>query len=609
MVFTGLTGWVVAGLVGLCAALLAALHLLRIRPRRVRVVTTWLWSQAARQTRARTLWRRFRHPWTYALLLLISALLVAALGRPEFRQTRAAGAATVIVLDAGMSMAAPAGQASSWTQAVTVGVAEARRCGADAPVALVVADPWPRVLHGFHEPPLLLARRLREVRPTDSWPARRPAIQLARSLLSPWQRADGRRPETQPSMFGEPQPDRRIIVVTDHPQPELWGLSDLVAAPGDTDDGIDVRFVPVGPAADNAALLAAFLEPLPEDLYRGRLRVRVGYWGETSRAGTLRVHRSVEIAGQPLLAESRTFQPGAAVDFVVPEVPADGGQLLIDLAIEDAVAGDNQAVVRLPQRTPIRVRIATETPPALVTLLASDPALRLGEEDEPDVEVRTGLTDSPAPALVAVLGGGPTIAAGTAVQIHAMPASLGDMRFATPACGAGEALPLRRDGSWEGPAGSRSAAATRLDEQTVYLATGDYAVAARVRLDGRPCLLLSPALLGADAAVWRDPAFAALILGSVRVLAGWPDAGCGVSAQRLILDPLWPQRAELTGAVTAVPGTREESELRRTSASGGAVDVAGAAGWWWLAPFEWLLLGALVLLSLEAVLHVRGRIP
>jgi|GEM_PF-1157827 len=609
MVFTALTGWTVAGLVGLCAALLAVLHILRIRPRRVRVVTTWLWSQAARQTRARTLWHRFRHPWTYVLLLLISALLVTALGRPEFRKVRAAEGATVVILDAGMSMAAPAGHASPWTQAVTTAAAEARRCGAGGPVAVVVADPWPRVLHGFREPGALLERRLRDVKPVDFWPARRPAIQLARSLLGAWRDAAEPQGETQPSSGGPTRPDLQIVIVTDHPQPELWGLSDLVASPFDADGAIDVRFVPVEPAGDNAAIIAAFFEPLRENPFRGRLHVRVGYWGETARAGTLRVHRADPPDAPPLFVETRTFAPNSAVDFAVADLAADGDRLLVDLAIEDAVAGDNRVVAHLPRRTPIRVRVAPDVPSTLVTLLASDPALRLGDQYEPDVDVLTQLVTSPAPAHLLVLGGGPPVSAGAAVQVHAEPGSPRDVRFTVLTCGSGEALPWRSDGSWAAPAGPVPALSSRFDVQMVPLVTEGYALAARGRLDGRPCLLLSPALLGADSAVSRDSALAELILREVRRLAGWPDAGCGVATQRLTLDPLWPERAQVTGTISAIPGTREESAWRGPSPGGGTAEAVVIGGLSGLAPFEVLLFGAFVLLLLEAVLHVRGRIP
>ena len=62
------------GLVGI-AGVLYALQRLRVRHRQVEVETTLFWQQAIEESRARVLTQRFRHPWTYALLLVICSLL------------------------------------------------------------------------------------------------------------------------------------------------------------------------------------------------------------------------------------------------------------------------------------------------------------------------------------------------------------------------------------------------------------------------------------------------------------------------------------------------------------------------------------------------------
>src|SRR5690554_4932984 len=89
------------------AVVLALLHLLRVRPRPIHVVTTLFWQQAIEQPRARTLWQRFRHPRTYALLAAIGALLALALANPQLGG-RGEAVSEVIVLDAGVTMGARA---------------------------------------------------------------------------------------------------------------------------------------------------------------------------------------------------------------------------------------------------------------------------------------------------------------------------------------------------------------------------------------------------------------------------------------------------------------------------------------------------------------------
>ncbi|MGC6487195.1 MAG: BatA domain-containing protein, partial [Planctomycetota bacterium] len=60
---------------GAIAGLLYALQRLRVRHQEVEVETTMFWRQAIEESRARVLTQRFRHPWTYALLLSICSLL------------------------------------------------------------------------------------------------------------------------------------------------------------------------------------------------------------------------------------------------------------------------------------------------------------------------------------------------------------------------------------------------------------------------------------------------------------------------------------------------------------------------------------------------------
>src|SRR5205814_6815643 len=75
MTFANLpAAWVLGGLAGL-AALLFVLQQLRTRYRDVTVVTTMFWKQVVDEAPVRKLRERFRHPWAYALILLIAGLV------------------------------------------------------------------------------------------------------------------------------------------------------------------------------------------------------------------------------------------------------------------------------------------------------------------------------------------------------------------------------------------------------------------------------------------------------------------------------------------------------------------------------------------------------
>lgn len=89
------------GLLGL-GALLFVLQRLRVRHRSRLVVTTLFWREALDESRARTLFERFRHPLTYLLLALISGLLWLSVARIEGERNE--GLSHVFLLDGSATM-------------------------------------------------------------------------------------------------------------------------------------------------------------------------------------------------------------------------------------------------------------------------------------------------------------------------------------------------------------------------------------------------------------------------------------------------------------------------------------------------------------------------
>ena len=107
MTFVGLPGWIVVSLLAATAGVLAALQLLRTRPRTLRVNTTIFWSEALQASRASTLWRRFRYPLTYLLELLVNPVFVALLGLVAAPgRLMAVALAGTLTLKAGLAAAA-----------------------------------------------------------------------------------------------------------------------------------------------------------------------------------------------------------------------------------------------------------------------------------------------------------------------------------------------------------------------------------------------------------------------------------------------------------------------------------------------------------------------
>ena len=167
------------------AGILAILHLLRVRSRQVRVVTTLFWESAIEQPRARTLFDRFRHGKTYLLLLVMCILLALTLMQPRFAGDSTGGICQVIVLDAGGSMSSvnDEGGPDSFEEAKKAVMQRVRQLSADDQLALVAVNPWPRLIHDLDDPRVLAEKSIDGIRVSELPSARDEAIKLAQLLI------------------------------------------------------------------------------------------------------------------------------------------------------------------------------------------------------------------------------------------------------------------------------------------------------------------------------------------------------------------------------------------------------------------------------------------
>lgn len=563
MTFAGIPAWSVAGLIVACAALLYALHRLRVRPREVRVITTIFWAQAVEPTRARTLLHRFRHPFTYALLLGICSLLALAMGEPRRTASSQDRIHRVLVLDAGAPMAAPGRDAPTrWSAAVRWAVEHCRPLAAGDRAAVIVADPWPRLVHAFEDPLPLLEGRLAGLAPANLPASLDPAVELARSLVN-----------------GRSRPEIFLITGEYHRS---------ARSPGDG----AVRVIPIvaAEALANAAILSASFEPDPLNPLVGRVNVRVGYWGPQPRRVTWSLRRA---GGAPLAGEERTMPPGATEDFAAGPLAADGDRLIVQLAPADAVAGDDRMEFRLPLRGPVRVSVPPDAPGPLRAALAADPAVTLTPPDQPhEIDVLLGDDERSLPERAAIIVRGdpsrtlPGLAGGARIQVSDAAAWRG-VDLAGASCGAGATV---------APTGVEP-----------LVTCGEAILAGWTHRGGRRHFLLAPAVLSDDSTLWLRPGFAVLVSRAVRELAGWSDDPVVLTPERPIEDPLWPARAGAGGNVAAAPGRRDTADVAGPPTT---AEVRPGAAHWGLPSLHEVLLGAALLLcGLEAVLHARGRIP
>ena len=559
----GIPSWTVAVLFAGCAAVLVVLHLLRIRPREVRVITTLFWDYRAERTRARTLLQRFRHLWTYLLLLSICALLVLALGRPKLTGDSAGRVHEVIVLDAGASMAAVGATSgcSRFEDARAAVMAEAERLSRDDRLTVLAVDPWPRVVHGAYDPRAWLRPRLEALSPAEQPSARREALTLARCLVR-----------------GKSSP--RIVLVTDHPERD--------ASPPSVRYPIETEVIRVGEPVSNAAVVCAMFEPSRDHPLRGRFRVRVGFWGERAGEVTARIHRA---GGAPLLEDTALIAPGETYDFGIVDLPADGDELIVEVSAADSVMADNRVRYRVPLRSPIRVSFRDAVPVPLRLALESDSVVRVVEGNEPaDVAVLTeGSDPSGAKSSIVVIESGRSAAAG-AIEVAGRSPLVSALDFEGAVCGTGVSLSLR-------------------DDDDARLVSGD-AVLAAVGSDERgPILRLGSALLSDDSTVPRRAAFAVFVSRALHFLAGVDADPVVLTPERMQHDPLWVDELRTAGPVVSMPGSRSAGDTSSALLAEALSSPPASRRWAIPALFEIALLLALALFLVEAVLYTRGRIP
>ncbi len=309
------------GLLILPAVLL--LYLLRARRQEVVVSSVLLWERAARDLRAHRPLRRLERSLLLALQLLILALGVLALARPQ--RLLPGAEALVVVVDTSASMQATDVAPSRFE--VARQMARREVAGSRGPVAVVAAGPQALLVQG-PGPAADALRAVDRLRATDGGSAMDQAVALALARLP----GGG---------------SGRVVVITDRAGPALPGVSYRI----------------VGSSDRNVGIAGIFADRLPDGT---AVLVRV------ANAGREAVQVPVEVAlqGRTLLRRQVSVPPGGTT--VVPLRVTGSGVLTARLAARDALAVDDAAAAVLPP--PPQVVVAGEDDPTLVQALAASGA-------------------------------------------------------------------------------------------------------------------------------------------------------------------------------------------------------------------------------------------
>lgn len=339
------------GLAALAVGLFV-LQQLRIRYTQLYVPTTLFWAEAVRDAPVRVFRNRFKHWLAYLLVLLICWLLW--LGFSDFRTNPSdTGDFHAFVLDASAG-ASVGNEFNSSKQQLLNDIGSFAK---DHREVYVTAGRNQKVL-ATGEETLLLERRLADVEPKSA-PA---SIEDLIRILS---RGVGEEENLFINIYGRTAIAQDVIDQLPDNVAINWQLP--------TDDGTQNRGIvalgigePLSGAWDKVDVLLRIIDSSGEEIPL--------------------VDLSLLLNEQPLETASLTRLNGT--DFIMYDVPANGGVFHVTLAGDDDVKFDNEASVALPLKQPIRVAVGENLPNSVLLALRADAALQIVSlSEEADVAI------------------------------------------------------------------------------------------------------------------------------------------------------------------------------------------------------------------------------
>ncbi|MBS0660804.1 MAG: BatA domain-containing protein [Verrucomicrobia bacterium] len=334
---------------------IVALYLLKVRRRSETVSTLLFWRKVALENRRRALWQKLRRPLSLLLQLLLLALVLLALARPEWSIFRGqAAGATVVLLDARARLQAirPDGR-TRFEAAREAAAGWLRRASTRQPVALLVLTGVPRVAAPLAPEGSSALAALEQLTPTDATSPAEPAFALARTLLE----ASGSSP--------------RLIWISDEPPT----LANSPALP--------VEWIRVGEEADNVGFTRFALRTRPDSPDSAEVFFSLANRGRGAVRGQVELTLDGRLADTVAVA----LEPGASrnATLALPSLaaqPINARGLLAarwrpDDRRADALPSDDVAYALAPRPRQLRVLLVTAGNAFLERALAADDNLRV----------------------------------------------------------------------------------------------------------------------------------------------------------------------------------------------------------------------------------------
>lgn len=333
------------GLIGAVSAGVVALYLLDRSKRKTVVATLRFWTPAGSRTDLKHR-RKIQQPLSLLLQLISLILLLLAIAGPQFGVFDGPGADHVLVLDTSAWMNAVTPQGTLLDQAKTRALAYIRALPRRDRVMLLRADALATPATAFESDRAVLQEALQASQPSAS------SLNLALSLEFA-ERAQA---------LQSSRPGEIVYVGAARVNP-----ADAVLA----HQPAKLRVIEVKPPTENVGLRKVALRRSPTAPDSWEIFVAVKNYGLRPHTADL----ALQYAQSPAGARRLVLKPGEEIQSAFLYKEKTGGWLEARININDAIPGDDRAVVEVPSQELAKVIVYTNDS-LLQPLFASNPVLQ-----------------------------------------------------------------------------------------------------------------------------------------------------------------------------------------------------------------------------------------
>ena len=339
-----------------------ALYILKLRRRREPVSTLMFWEELFRERQTTSLFQRLKHLLSLLLQLLLLALLVLAVARPQFAFITKSAQQLILIIDQSASMnAIENSDESTRLEAAkqhAVRTVEGLRFMDE--MTVISSHKRPIIHSPFTNHQKSLREAVQAIQPTDIGTNLEPAIDLAYAIA-------------------QTKPNPEIVILSDFQsvsEPLFAKLNSKMEQSENIEEPnqeIKHRLIRIGKANDNIGITQFRVRKSLVNPFDYETLLRVINTSEEER------QFNVELYFKEALFDVRpyTLAPGESKSEIFSNFTFEGGELKAVLDIDDALSTDNVAYAALPKREHISVLLVTEENPFLEKALAVDEKLKL----------------------------------------------------------------------------------------------------------------------------------------------------------------------------------------------------------------------------------------